>query len=430
MKRSTARWTTTFAAAALLGLPATGWSQTPPSAPAPTSQQAPAAGQSGAAQEHIRKAQAALKDVEAGNLPAAAKSKVATIKRHLSSLEKSSPSTPESQTAAKGKNNWSTDVAAIDKILTELLGPATTSAATEPAGATGTTGKAKSAATLDDATKTKLNEVRTELTAFAAAMAGAPAPRENEPANEPAATTAPAAEASAATPPAQAPPQASPAPTQATPESATPQTSAQPPAEAAAPQAATPQSSSPDEAKRHLSAARDSLSQLTQLPAAAQLQGEPRNQVSQLIANFNELITTKENWRASYDKLNGNLMTLLGSETAAPAQPAPTGTPGAVGTSGATGLDPAIRGKLVEFKEHLVKFEKSAEGGAASPAPETSPAQKSADSPMGHLDAIEAILNAPPASGQAATSGLTLNTTQVEQLRTHLAEIRKALDKK
>src|SRR5688572_21100085 len=126
MKRSTARWTTTFAAAALLGLPATGWSQTPPSAPAPTSQQAPAAGQSGAAQEHIRKAQTALKDVEAGNLPAAAKSKVATIKRHLSSLEKSSAGTPESQTAAKGKSNWSTDVAAIDKILTELLGPATT----------------------------------------------------------------------------------------------------------------------------------------------------------------------------------------------------------------------------------------------------------------------------------------------------------------
>ena len=247
----------------------------------------------------------------------------------------------------------------------------------------------------------------------------------------------------------QTPPSA-PAPTSQQAPAAGQSGAAQEAAAAAAQQAATPQSSSPDETKRHLSAARDSLSQLTQLPAAAQLQGEPRDKVSQLIADFNELITTKENWRASYDKLNGNLMMLLGSETAAPAQPAPTGTPGAVGTSGAVTLDPAIRGKLVEFKEHLMKFEKAAASGAASPTPSasaseattsptpaasaseaaTSPAQKSADSPMSHVDAIEAILNAPPASGQAATSGLTLNSTQVEQLRTHLAEIRKALDRK
>ena len=220
----------------------------------------------------------------------------------------------------------------------------------------------------------------------------------------------------------------------------------------------------------------NSLSQLTQLPAAAQLQGEPRNQVSQLISNFNELITTKENWRASYDKVNSNVMMLLGSEAAAPAEPAPTGTPGAVGTSGAAGArTPAIRGKLVEFKEHLTKFEKAAgrrrtaathqrqrqprrrQPAASAPAsaapaatphasasnaarprnrqprgrePASSPEQKTADSPMGHLDAIEAILNAPRPPVRLATSGLTLKSTQVEQLRTHLAEIRKALDKK
>ena len=64
--------------------------------------------------------------------------------------------------------------------------------------------------------------------------------------------------------------------------------------------------------KRHLTAARDTLSQLTQLPAAAQLTGDARTQVSQLISNFNELITTNADWRAAYTKLQGNLTALVG----------------------------------------------------------------------------------------------------------------------
>jgi hypothetical protein len=226
-------------------------------------------------------------------------------------------------------------------------------------------------------------------------------------------------------------------------------------------------------AKQHLTAARDSLSQLTQLPAAAQLQGEPRTQVSQLIMNFNELITTKENWRASYDKVAANLTSLLGPETAEAAAPPaaapPAGVPGAVGTTGAGAatLDPAIRAKLVEFRTHLSQFEKAAGSEAAassSPAPSspassspapaasaptaapsTPPAEQSAATPqrsesmgqnsaLGHVDAIEAILNA-RASGSAQapaanTGGITLDTAQVEQLRSHLAELRKALEKK
>ena len=46
-------------------------------------------------------------------------------------------------------------------------------------------------------------------------------------------------------------------------------------------------------AKKHLSEARDALSQMTSMPEAAKLQGDTRTQVSQLIANFNELITTQ-----------------------------------------------------------------------------------------------------------------------------------------
>src|SRR3954464_15271340 len=88
-------------------------------------------------------------------------------------------------------------------------------------------------------------------------------------------------------------------------------------------------------AKQHLTEARDSLSQLTSLPEAAKLQGEARNQVSQLISNFNELITAQSNWHASYDKVDANLTSLLGPDSSDPS--AASGTAGAVGTSGTAG---------------------------------------------------------------------------------------------
>jgi hypothetical protein len=131
-------------------------------------------------------------------------------------------------------------------------------------------------------------------------------------------------------------------------------------------------------AKAALTAARDSLSQMTKLPAVGQLSGETRNQVSQLITNFNELITTSTEWKASYAKVDANVTALLGTPGAdeSPAAPAPTAptpdnpaTPpapnaGAVGTSGTAspGLDPSIRAKLVEFRTHLKEFEKAAGG--------------------------------------------------------------------
>jgi hypothetical protein len=146
-------------------------------------------------------------------------------------------------------------------------------------------------------------------------------------------------------------------------------------------------------ARQALTTARDTLSQLTQLPAAAQLTGEARTHVAQLISNFNELITTQSQWRASYGKVSANLDALLGPDSSSPASretatapqaagtagdspatgsPAPaadsggTSTPGAVGTSGATTvpLDPAIREKLTQLRRNLSDFEK-ASGGAA-----------------------------------------------------------------
>jgi hypothetical protein len=229
-----------------------------------------------------------------------------------------------------------------------------------------------------------------------------------------------------------------------------------------------------------LTAARESLSELTQLPAAAQLTGEPRTQVSQLISNFNELITTKENWREAYNKVEANVTALLGPETSGEtAQAPPAAQPGAaVGTTGttATSIDPAIRAKLVEFRTHLKQFEQAAgvsdqasmaqsstpastpsEPAASTPtgttgqsAPSQSPTATSASSPgqddvIRHIDAIEAILNgrsgssnptpgasanAPTGTTGTTTGNITLNQSQVEEIRMHLAELRKAAEKK
>jgi hypothetical protein len=278
----------------------------------------------------------------------------------------------------------------------------------------------------------------------------------------------------------------------------------------------------PETVKRHLTAARDSLSQLTQLPAAAQLSGDARTQVSQLISNFNELITTNTEWRASYAKVQANLTALVGDQRT-DESPAPTaGTAGAVGTSGTTALDPAIKAKLVEFKTHLAEFEKAAGGATASPSASSSsaapatpaepeptaatPAEPTPTSPaasasapsamppaaggasaaamrgasgtagavgtsgstaatagsaepsaapeqapqtsqpgasrqgagskteaMDHIEAIEAILNgrasATGTSGRAPSSSSTLDSKQIDEIKTHLSELRKVLNK-
>ena len=241
-----------------------------------------------------------------------------------------------------------------------------------------------------------------------------------------------------------------------------PQPPQTPPAQTApAPQAAQP-AADQDAAKQHLTAARNSLSEMTQLPAAQQLPGEARTQVSQLISNFNELITTNADWRASYGKLSANLNALLGAQTTDEATPRPSGTAGAVGTSGTVTLDPAIKAKLTEFRNHLEKFEKAAGGAepaaasnpaaAPSAAPSTppsaapaSPATPSASASesrqmdeeqiLNHIAAIEAIIGVqPPSSGTtgagAASSGnLTLTTSQIDQLRTHLSELKKLVQK-
>ena len=450
MKRSTNRWTMSLVTAGVLALPVTSFAkasqeqapqqqqQQPQQQPQPTPQQQPTqpqpteqapqpttsatpstADQSASPQEHLRQAQDAVKAIETTSVPAKNRSDLAKLKQHLSNLEKmgSSPSastaegTPAgaSKSATAPKANWGTEVAAIDKIITEMVGSETASPTTSTPGATGTSGASsgKSSTAIDDATRAKLMEVRTHITAYAAGMAGVPSTPKTEASNTAASSTmasnTAASPAAAPTEPSTASP--SPAPSQqpsATPSS--PQNPAagaqnppstqpdpnapaqQPPAAGQQPPAAGPaptgaQPASADEAHRHLVTARDALSQLTQLPAAAQLNGEARTQVAQLISNFNELIGNPPDWRVSYQKVAANLTTLLGAEnsdaeaqggaptatppTAAPGTPGAAATPGAVGTTGTASveLDPSIRAKLVEFRRSLNQFEKAA-GGA------------------------------------------------------------------
>jgi hypothetical protein len=172
-------------------------------------------------------------------------------------------------------------------------------------------------------------------------------------------------------------------------------------------------------AKQHLTAARESLSQLASLPEAAKLQGDSRTQVSELISNFNELITTQADWRASYDKVNANLTTLLGPDTADPG--AASATAGAVGTSGssASTLDPAIRAKLVDFRTHLKAFQEAAGGPSTEPRsgdttgamPPASATGSTANPSNPASNPAAANPAQPTSAGATGTSGVTTSPT-------------------
>jgi len=396
MKRSITRWMTTLSTAAVLGVPAIGMAQTPTPQTPPqqqtTPQQPPTQAQPAqptakpdaermTPEEHLSQAKAAFEKIQADSLTGSARTQITELKRHLTALERSGASATESTPgAARASATWATHTAAIDKVLTELLGPGS---ATGTTGTTGMTGsKPATPVTLDDATRAALMEVRTHIIGYAAGKSGTKAPKDDAAMKsdaEPAAAAAPQPAPTEPAPPAATPQQPTPSPSQQPSEPSQPQPPAAAPQQPATPEqpATTPAAGAQltvdqEGARRHLSAARGSLNQLTQLPAAAQLAGEGRTQVTQLIANFNELITTQAQWRASYDKVAANLTTLLGPAStdaeATAAAPAPTAAtppaPGAVGTSGTVELDPAIRAKLVELRRHLAEFEKAMGGPA------------------------------------------------------------------
>src|SRR5215203_1827842 len=103
MKRFTATWTMAVASAVLLTAPATGAAQTAqPSTPATTSSpQSAATDPQASAQEHLRKASAALDEIKTAALPAKAKNDVADIKRRITALERTTGATDKASTTGQ-----------------------------------------------------------------------------------------------------------------------------------------------------------------------------------------------------------------------------------------------------------------------------------------------------------------------------------------
>ena len=135
MKRSTTTGTIALAAA-LIALPVSGFAQTappqqPPAAQAPAQPPAPqppatppaaaeqpaAPAQAGSPEEHLAKANAALSEIQATAVTGAAGAKLTALRKHMAAL--GSARAPKA-----GATSWATDVAAIDRILTELTTPA------------------------------------------------------------------------------------------------------------------------------------------------------------------------------------------------------------------------------------------------------------------------------------------------------------------
>ncbi|CAN5732809.1 hypothetical protein BH18ACI5_BH18ACI5_26110 [soil metagenome] len=469
MKRSIAAWTVTAAAAAILGLPPASAAQSaaqPPATAQSAQPPASAAGENAVAQAQLRRARAALDDVTTETLSVRGKTQVAELKRRLTALERNSKAT---------NKTWGTEVAALDKIIVTLLASDAT-----PAGTSGTTAppsaKPTTSTNLDDASREKLTEARAALTAYAAAMSGQSAPASAAPSAAPSTSSATATPAEPSATPAQPP--TTPAQSTATPPAST--APAQPPSAESA-------QAQPDEqaARKYLTEARTTLSEMTQLPAAAQLSGDARTQISQLISNFNELITTQTEWRASYAKVNANLTALIGPDNGTPDPSSASGTAGAVGTSGTTApnLDPAVRGKLVELRKHLSEFERVASGGTASASATpsatsgetgtsgTTPSASSSTTPSASSStttpsassstttpSASSSTTTPSASGSTTTDpaasaaaphaesmrliaaiesmlksqneggGLTLDKTQADMLRTHLTDLKRLLE--
>ena len=209
--------------------------------------------------------------------------------------------------------------------------------------------------------------------------------------------------------------------------------------------------------RQHLSAAREALAELTKLPAASQLQGEQRQQVAQLISDFNTFATATTDWRPKYDTIDHELDQILGVDgstgasspasgsagAAASGSAAPSGSAGAstgtnadaaasgsaaggaagaVGTSGAGGaLDASIIAKLREVRTHLDGFEEA----SGDPTFVVEKIEKILDQAAGGASAGGAVGTA-GSSDTAAGGSVTLTASQVQELRRQLETIKAA----
>jgi collagen type I/II/III/V/XI/XXIV/XXVII alpha len=213
--------------------------------------------------------------------------------------------------------------------------------------------------------------------------------------------------------------------------------------------------------RQHLSAAREALAELTKLPAASQLQGEQRQQVAQLISDFNTFATATTDWRGKYETIDRELDQILGmgatgstgsmsgtaggsaagtsgSAAASTGTSADASTAGASGTSGAAGaagaggaaggsaaLDPTIIAKLQEVRKHLDGFEEA----SGDPTFVVEKIEKILDQAAGGASAGGAVgtSGSTGSAGSSASGGsVTLTASQVQELRRQLDSIKAA----
>lgn len=494
MKGALNTWVLAAAAAALVALPADVRAQVSPAATAADVRETDN-GQRRLAQEHLHKAGAAIDQIALDEQPTEVREHIGELKRRLNALRQDhgsqalepAPQEPTSTAERPDGVDREAQLAAIDRTITALLGSDQTTGATPrphgtPAATSGQPG-------IEQTARTHLEQARTHMTAYAAAMGSAEQAAESSAPSD--GVGSPAAMAASA-PPSTADATATTSPTDPTPSPTgtsptdMPQTPAAPgPAEYGALGASEPV----PESRSHLLAARDSLASLTQMPQAAGITGDARVQVSQLITRFNELIATNAAWREPLDDVKRRLNTLLTVDDR------DTPREAATGTSGTVVLDPDVRAKLTEFRSHLEAFERSAGGQATRPgqqeasssiteatpgelatrASETDPTAASGSTSTGaaaaqmpgapagtvggqpvqadaisdaaeagrHIDAIEAILRRARGAhaGVTGTSGSTteeqmtagrseLEPSEIEAIRTHLNELRRLLDRR
>jgi hypothetical protein len=208
--------------------------------------------------------------------------------------------------------------------------------------------------------------------------------------------------------------------------------------------------------RQHLSSAREALAELTKLPAASQLQGEQRQQVAQLIGDFNAFATASTDWRTKYDTIDRELDQILGlgatgstgsmsgsasgsagdasgtasasTGTTGDASTAGAGASGTAGAAGAAGgsaaLDPTIIAKLQEVRKHLDGFEEA----SGDPTFVVEKIEKILDEASGGASAGGAVGTAGSTGSGASASGgsVTLTASQVQELRRQLDSIKAA----
>jgi hypothetical protein len=397
--------------------------------------------------EHLAQARQVLNNIPRASVTGPHASKLNEVRRHFAALEKSyakdatgSASAPArgSKSGDKGakSGSWNTHLMALDRALSDLLGAESGDAATSATpGATGTSG---AAGALDGDVRADLEKFRTHITQFAAAASGSAASGSmtqgstGSMGSTGSGSMGSGSTGSAATPSTETTGSASSAPAASGAQSAPPSQSTTSQTTGASgtqsSMASSPQGDA-NQAREHLTQARQALADLTALPQAQQLQGETRNQVSQLISQFNQLITTQEDWRSAYEQVNTTLTALLSSASApgSAGTSGSTGTAGAVGTSGSASasLDPAIRGKLEAFRTHLQAFHTAAGGDAASASSSTSTTDPASATPG---------TGASPSTGSSTSgqtppgaSGSTQTSSASASADTHIAAIERIL---